>query len=187
MRSLAQLEVERVALQRACDNDKTQAERNRLGQFATPPALARGIMQFAKTLFSPRAKVRFLDPAFGTGSFYSALLEEFANRRVESAAGFEIDKHYADKTLDLWRGTGLDLRISDFTKALAPAKSEKFNLIVCNPPYVRHHHLTAHEKARLRELLRGISPVTLSGLSGLYCYFLLLAMRGPTRTPPAFG
>jgi hypothetical protein len=175
MKTFVQLEGERVALQEQCDSAKTQEERNRLGQFATPPALALEIMRFAKKLIPPDQKVRFLDPAFGTGSFFSALLLAFTPSRLAAAAGFEIDMHYADKALDLWRESGLNLRIADFTKALPPKGAGKFDLVVCNPPYVRHHHLTAGEKARLQKLTHGLSGVRLSGLTGLYCYFLLLA------------
>jgi adenine-specific DNA-methyltransferase len=175
MKTFAQLESERAALQEQCDSAKTQQERNRLGQFATPPALALEIMRFAKKLIPSGQKVRFLDPAFGTGSFFSALLLAFTPSRLAAAAGFEIDGHYADKALDLWRENGLDLSVADFTKALPPTAGGKFDLVVCNPPYVRHHHLTAGEKARLQKLTHGLSGVRLSGLTGLYCYFLLLA------------
>src|SRR5579859_2165225 len=175
MKTFAQLEGERVALQEQCDSAKTQEERNRLGQFATPPALALEIMLFAKELIPSDQKVRFLDPAFGTGSFFSALLLAFTPGRVAAAAGFEIDTNYADKALEMGSETGLDLRFADFTKALPPKAPRKFDLIVCNPPYVRHHHLTAGEKARLQKLTHGLSGVRLSGLTGLYCYFLLLA------------
>src|SRR5216683_42988 len=175
MNTFSHLEAERAALQRECDSSKTQEERNRLGQFATPPTLALEIMRFANKLIPVHEKVHFLDPAFGTGSFYSALLAVFNHSSVASAAGFEIDRHYADKALDLWRKNRLDLRIADFTKELPPRANKKFNLVVCNPPYVRHHHLTADDKARLRTLTHSLSGVRLSGLSGLYCYFLLLS------------
>jgi adenine-specific DNA-methyltransferase len=175
MKSLAQLEIERSALQDGCDSAKTQKERNRLGQFATPPALALEILRFAKKLLPADGKVRFLDPAFGTGSFYSALLHTFHSERIENATGFEIDKHYADRTLDLWSDKSLDLHVADFTKAVPPKAAGRFNLIVCNPPYVRHHHLTADEKVRLKILAQRLSGLRLSGLTGLYCYFLLLS------------
>jgi adenine-specific DNA-methyltransferase len=175
MDTLAHLEVERVALQRECDNARTQKERNRLGQFATPPALAREIMKYAKKLIPVHEKVRFLDPAFGTGSFFSALLETIEPCRVSAATGFEIDRHYADRSRDLWRENRLDLRTADFTIEPPPRGTDKFNLLVCNPPYVRHHHLTPNDKTRLRSLTQSLSGFKLSGLSGLYCYFLLLS------------
>jgi adenine-specific DNA-methyltransferase len=169
------LEVRRIALQQECDSARTQRERNRLGQFATPQALALDILRFAKKLVPSDEKVRFLDPAFGTGSFFSALLEVFKPIRVAAAAGFEIDPHYADRARELWRDSRLDLRTADFTLAPPPQGAEKFNVLVCNPPYVRHHHLIADEKVRLRKLTRALHDLKLSGLSGLYCYFLLLS------------
>jgi hypothetical protein len=175
MKNISELEAERLALQQECDSAKTQAERNRLGQFATPPELALEITRLARRLFPSEDMVRFLDPAFGTGSFYSALLRIFDPKRVTQAAGFEIDTRYAEKALRLWREKGLCLRVEDFTAAVPPQTDAKFNLVVCNPPYVRHHHLTAVEKARLKKLARHLSGLNLSGLTGLYCYFLLLA------------
>lgn len=175
MKTLAQLEIKRVALQSKCDSTKTQKERNRLGQFATPPGLAVEIMRFAEKLIPSSEKVRFLDPAFGTGSFFSALQAVFTPDRVSAATGFEIDRNYGSKASDLWNESLLDLQIADFTKVASPKPSNKFNLIVCNPPYVRHHHLTAYEKIRLRKLTHGLLGVRFSGLTGLYCYFLLLS------------
>ncbi len=175
MNTLAELEIRRLALQRDCDSAKTQQERNRLGQFATPPALASEIMRLADKLLPARQKVRFLDPAFGTGSFFSALLRTFTPNRLSQATAFEVDRHYADKALDLWLDSKLDLRIADFTKAVLPKTNEQFNLIVCNPPYVRHHHLPSDEKARLQKLTGSLSGMRLSGLAGLYCYFLLIS------------
>src|SRR2546422_11225880 len=102
MRLIAEIEAEREALQQICDAQKTQRERNRLGQFATPPQLALEIARFALKLFSAEEKVSFLDPAFGTGSFLSALLQVFGTERIKRSVGFEIDRHYADRAARLW-------------------------------------------------------------------------------------
>jgi len=60
----------------------------------------------------------------------------------------------------------------DFTEQRLP--SQRFNLILTNPPYVRHHHLAAPQKERLRQQLAQSLTFDVSGLAGLYCYFLLL-------------
>jgi hypothetical protein len=49
------------------------------------------------------------------------------------------------------------------------------NLILTNPPYVRHHHLGRHDKERLQALAFRLAGVRVNGLAGLYVYFLLLA------------
>ena len=172
---IAALEEHRLTLQGQLDAKKNQAERNQMGQFATPPELAEDILNYAKFQFEENEKVRFMDPSIGTGSFYSALLKVFPQRRIDAAVGYEIDPHYGVPATDLWEKTGLDLRLCDFTQAEVPSDPEKFNLLICNPPYVRHHHIDGREKQRLKACLQKACNMRLSGLAGLYCYFLGLS------------
>lgn len=133
-------------------------------------------MSFAKIAFSPTEKINFLDPAFGTGAFFAALLRTFQNSQISSARGFEIDTHYGDEAQKLWSSTPLNLKITDFTKIAPPSlDADKANLIICNPPYVRHHHLLADEKLRVQFIIKHVTGKRMNGLAGLYCYFLLLA------------
>ncbi|MBF0564511.1 MAG: SAM-dependent DNA methyltransferase [Nitrospirae bacterium] len=176
LKRLVQQEQQRLALQASLDGKKTRAERNRLGQFATPTALATDILKYAKNILPDQADVRFLDPAIGTGSFYSAYLRVFAEKPAFSAAGFEIDDHYGKPARQLWAGYGLDIRAEDFTKATPPKEeTEKATLVICNPPYIRHHHMLGDEKKRLHAYISMRHGIPLSGLCGLYCYFLCLS------------
>lgn len=169
-------ELARLEAQARLERSKTQAERNRLGQFATPLALALDILDYARTLLPPNAEVRFLDPAFGTGSFYSALLSSFGPARVASARGYEVDTLYGEEAAKIWSVTPLRLKVADFTRAAPPRyDTEKANLLICNPPYVRHHHLSKSEKERLRLAAAQASGARPSGLAGLYCHFLLIS------------
>ena len=169
------LEKHRLALQETLDAGKTQAERNRMGQFATPPALAADILLYAAAALDESDHVRFIDPAIGTGSFYSALLDVFPKKRIHCAAGYETDPHYGVPAAQLWGQTGLDMRLGDFTQAEPSLDSEKFNLLICNPPYVRHHHIVNGEKQRLKAHAFAACGVKINGLAGLYCYFLGLS------------
>jgi adenine-specific DNA-methyltransferase len=165
------IEGRRQAEQTRLDGLKTAAERNRWGQFATPFELALSLARYAhKTLGEGR--LRFLDPAIGTGSFYSALSQAVPPKTIETANGIEIDPLIAKAAKDLWSKSGLHIVRGDFTKQEPPAR--RFNLILSNPPYVRHHHLEPDEKARLKALLARSLHMEISGLAGLYCYFLLL-------------
>lgn len=165
-------EQQRVALQASLDAAKTQVERNRLGQFATPTALAEDILRYAASLMPLSEKVRFLDPAIGTGSFYSALLNVFPKKHIAEALGFEIDPHYGKPAAELWKNHKLRLNHADFTHAVP---SPRFNLVICNPPYVRHHHMENGEKVRLQLRTQQASGMKISGLAGLYCHFLGLS------------
>ena len=82
MDAITPIEDRRLVLQATCDAGKTQKERNQLGQFATPTALATDVLDHARALLPPDVPVRFLDPAIGTGSFYSALLRTFPSDRI---------------------------------------------------------------------------------------------------------
>ncbi len=171
--TLATIEATRLTIQDTLDSAKTQMERNKLGQFATPTALASDVLEYARTLMPKDQKVRFLDPALGTGSFYSALLKNFWLSEIDKAHGYEIDPSFGAEAQNLWSKNGLKVTISDFTMALPPdSNNEKANLIICNPPYVRHHHLRSEDKLRLQAITKNNAGIDLSGLSGLYCYFL---------------
>ena len=160
----------------ASDAARTQVERNRLGQFATPAGLAADILEYARRQIPASHKIRFLEPAFGGGSFYAALLQLFPPSQIEKASGYEIDPRCAGEAARLWANTLLDLRLEDFTQALLPSsESDKANLLICNPPYVRHHHLSPEEKGRLQSIVNRVTHAELNGRAGLYCYFLLLA------------
>ena len=148
-------ENRRLAVQTELDSARDQAERNRLGQFATPTALAREIIWYAEERLDKAATVRFIDPALGTGSFYSALRNVFPANRLSRAVGYEVDPHYGLAAAKLWRETELDVRLEDFTRAEPPTNTEKFNLLICNPPYVRHHHIASKEKRRLKVVTTG--------------------------------
>lgn len=167
------IEARRLILQAECDAGKMPEDRNRLGQFATPTVLATAMLECARKFLPPGDPVRFLDPGIGTGAFYSALLRTFPAACIAAAEGYEIDPHYARPAAELWRDHSLRLHRADFTRAEPSA--ERFNLVICNPPYVRHHHLEAAEKTRLRAATYRACGEAMSGLAGLYCHFLGIA------------
>jgi adenine-specific DNA-methyltransferase len=169
---IARLERARLAAQSALDAASSRSERNRLGQFATPTALARDVLRYATQLLTEPQPIHFLDPALGTGSFYSALRAVVPPDRVAAALGFELDPQCGTSARRLWAGEGLALRQEDFTRADPEAR---FNLIICNPPYVRHHHLPDGVKRRLQLRTRLASGMRLNGLAGLYGHFLGVA------------
>lgn len=173
MSPLKKIEKERLALQIGLDLEKSQLARNKLGQFATPTVLANDILAYAAQLL-PNTPVKFIDPAIGTGAFYSALLEQFDQSRIDTAVGYEIDRDHARASKDLWSNYGLTYRQGDFT---IQEPDQLYNLLICNPPYVRHHHISKEDKARLQLQAANITGLRIGGLSGLYCYFLALSQR----------
>ncbi len=170
-------EETRLAEQVRLDALKSPAERNILGQFATPPHLARDIACLAADLLAGRMdRIRFLEPAVGSGCFYSALLHVIDHEQLESAKGIEMDPEFSKIADTIWRPFGLEVYGADFTMLEPPTlEKDKANLIIANPPYVRHHHLSRDDKIRLKSKLISQLGLNISGLAGLYCYFLLLS------------
>ncbi|MFH1117050.1 MAG: hypothetical protein V1792_24295 [Pseudomonadota bacterium] len=113
-------ETERQRVQAELDAGETAAERNRLGQYATPFDLALDVLRYAERLLPAETEVSFLDPGFGTGVFCSALLSTFSSKRIAGADGFEFDRHYWEPAAELWRDSTLVIHGRDFTKVSPP-------------------------------------------------------------------
>lgn len=160
-------EAQRQAIQAAIDATKSAAERNRLGQFATPNALAVDIARYVASLIGARGRgIRFADPSIGSGSFFSAALAVFGPKRLESAVGVELDAAFADAARNLWADAGLEVVHGDFTRMVGNGSCPTApNLILANPPYVRHHHMDREDKKRLQRLALKMTGVEVNGLA----------------------
>lgn len=167
-------ESRRLAEQKRLDGERTSNERNRAGQFATPPAMATEIAETTFAFLSGDEPVRFLEPCVGSGAFFSAVLGVCSDRQLVRAVGVERDESVAEVARELWTEFGLDVIHADFTTL--PAR-ERFNLLVTNPPYVRHHHLDENAKRHLRSACQCSVGIRPNGLAGLHVYFPLLADR----------
>lgn len=161
-------EDERYSIQQILDSGKTDKERNILGQFSTPYSLAKDMVNYVLK-FRHDDNIAFLEPAIGTGVFFSALLN---TTNPIKATGFEIDPYYFNPTKNLWNEYNIDIINSDFFKS---DPKREFNLILANPPYTRHHHVNANTKKELQARVLKEYNLRISGLSGLYCYFLILS------------
>lgn len=174
MESATEREKERLREQARLDRAMRTDDRNRAGQFSTPGRLAEEIVRYCWEHWKdPTHQVHFLEPCVGSGSFYSALLRVFPTHLMRRASGYELDPAHAATAQRLWHESGLSVTQADFLQQ--PPPQEKYNLLITNPPYVRHHHMDPQQKKRLQERVRERLGIRISGLAGLYCYFLLLS------------
>jgi len=156
------------------DQRRTKEERNRLGQFATPNGLAADVAEHALRYFPDHELIHVLEPAVGLGSLWDALLSKVIDQTLQGSA-FEIDIQVAEEARGLWSPSGLTVTTGNFTAQLPPAEEQQVDLLLSNPPYVRHHHLDLAEKKHLRQLSEVRSGIKPNGYMGLYGYFMLLA------------
>jgi adenine-specific DNA-methyltransferase len=95
MKALLKTEQLRRQEQAILDISKEADERNRLGQYPTPPQLALDISQLAYEYCKNIGnKIHFLEPGFGTGAFYSALVQVLPKTKIGSAFGIELDPQF---------------------------------------------------------------------------------------------
>ncbi|QKF07064.1 N-6 DNA methylase [Berryella wangjianweii] len=159
-------ELNRQKLQLDYDSKHNQLERNTKGQFATPYELALQITRDA--LSRVESPERFLEPSCGTGAFISAF-EELNS--TASITGIEKDVPVFEIADELWRDSRTEVINANFfdTVETLPA----FDLLVTNPPYSRHHHLSSAEKKEYGAIAGKMSGIKLSQLAGLHAYFIL--------------
>ena len=172
-RDIINIEIQRETLQNRIDSSKSIEERRVMGQFSTPIDLANEIMSFGLSLLQDD-DIELLEPSFGTGAFFSALLAINGYKNISNVTGYEIDSDIYKKAVLLWEESYFNLICGDFLSAQG---NNSFNLVISNPPYVRHQLINKGQKAKLGKIVKDETNLSLSGLSGLYCYFILLSHK----------
>ncbi len=140
--------------------------RKDLGQFCTPPTVARAMVRWACGN-RPR---RFLDPAVGAGVFLSELARAEIDG-IREVLAFDVDAGaigVARRRVEPGRFASFRVRKADF---LSAAVRGRFDAIVCNPPYVRHHRAKLPDAVFRRFDAR--CGRRLSRATNVYCLFLL--------------
>lgn len=138
-----------------------------LGQVFTSAILAKFMIGLLRESLKQNSFI--LDPCIGPNTFFKAMSENFSNCNLK---GIEIDinliteeikEFYISPNRNLINGSFFDLPFS-----------EKFDLVIQNPPYVRQELLTdgANSKENIRHNVSSILS-TIPSKSNLYIYFLL--------------
>ena len=93
MNAVATREIEkrRQQEQARLDSLKTAQERNKWGQFATPPELALSIARYAHSLLEEKP-VRFLDPAMAPDRFTQRFFKLFRRRESKRPRGSSLTR-----------------------------------------------------------------------------------------------
>ncbi|HZS06973.1 MAG TPA: N-6 DNA methylase [Blastocatellia bacterium] len=143
------------------------------GQFWTPAWVAEAMVAWcvaggSDTLF---------DPAVGGGAFFHAAKAVGQERgRMLRLLGTEIDPEALQQALSSGLSscdlTGVEIR--DFV--LQPP-SARYQAVVANPPYIRHHRLLQSTKEKLKRFGAELIGESLDGRAGLHIYFLLRAVQ----------
>ena len=140
--------VLRGSLQQSIDKSKDLVSRNKMGQYATPKSLASEICQYVGSISKWSYPIEVLEPALGLGIFIEVFKFE-TDLDINRYTGIELDEDFFNAAEKLWRGFNVDLVKSDF---MLFNTNKKFQIIISNPPYVRHHHLSKDYKTKITHL-----------------------------------
>lgn len=136
--------------------------RKKFAQFFTPLPIAEVM---AKWLLGNEGLTTVLEPAFGLGIFSRVLLNYNDNLKIK---GFEVDPNIFQKAKNLFGDTdNVSLLLEDY---MYNDWDNKYDGIICNPPYFKFHDYD--NKAILKEMENRIG-CKLNGFTNLYTLFLL--------------
>ena len=139
------------------------------GQFWTPPWLAETMAAWV----TAKAPPILFDPAVGPGTFFAAARSvgytgAFAGFELHAGARAERDPGKLREADFAQVSTG------DFMRAPI---GRRYPAIISNPPFIRHHRLTARQKNGLRAGAARWLGFPPDGRAGLHLYFLLKSLE----------
>ncbi len=140
--------------------ETNRARRKKLGQFFTPENIA----QWMASWVLQNEPKNVLDPALGLGALSAALLKK---RKDIKIFGVEKDKtilQFLDEDLSKL----VDVKNIDYFDLDAKLKYEA---IIANPPYIRHHEYNLSKDIVLK--YKKICGEKISGLSNIYLFFCI--------------
>lgn len=137
--------------------------RKRFAQFFTPEVIADFM---ARWVLDGRKKMDVLEPAFGLGAFCRSLFKQNPKVRV---VGYEADATIYNYAAENVAQAGSDVLLynEDYLRA---SWEDKYDGIICNPPYLKFHD---YDNASLVPLVNGQLGIRLNGFTNLYTLFLL--------------
>lgn len=133
--------------------------RKRYAQFFTPVKIAEFMCSW---IFGGDRKSKILEPAYGLGIF-SRTFSGVANLKIDA---YEIDKHVYSCALPICPDS-VCLKNEDYFKS---GWNEKYDGIICNPPYLKFHD---YDNAKYISDVNNRLGTKLNGFTNLYTLFLL--------------
>jgi hypothetical protein len=134
------------------------------GQFWTPEWVTKAMVSYIV-----KDTNLVFDPAAGRGAFLNALLQIDPSINYY---GIDIDEFILKD--EIYQKNVCFIELRDFIKN-PPQK--KFNAIIANPPYIRHHRIDEKMKKFLKELFFKITGFTIDGRAGYHIYFFVQALN----------
>lgn len=138
--------------------------RKKFAQFFTPEQISDFMASWV--LNGKKGKIDILEPAFGLGVFSRSLCKLNPQVRV---VGYDIDKIIFSYANQNFASSQYDVSIIN-ENYITASWTEKFDGIICNPPYLKFHD---YDNSTLIPLVNSKLHIHLNGFSNIYTLFLL--------------
>ena len=118
-------------------------------------------------------KIKILDPSVGPATFFNAFVTILQNKF--SFLGLDVDQEIIDYCKEQAQSSELvKFQKCDF---LAAKINEKYDVIIANPPYIRHELLSKKYKEEILFPLIDRTGFKISKKSNYFSYFLLKSLE----------
>lgn len=152
---------------------RPSASRRPLGAVYTPDAIIESMLNWSAEQGEP---VRVVDPGAGSGRYLLAAAARFPNAKL---VGVELDPLAALMLRANLQVLGLtrraDIVVGDYRSADLPSTPGR-TLFIGNPPYVRHHAISAEWKQWFADSAKEYD-IKASKLAGLHIHFFLRTLQ----------
>lgn len=138
--------------------------RKKYAQFFTPEQIAMFMSKWI--LDGLEGNVNILEPAFGLGIFSRFLSHLNPNCNI---TGYDIDETIFNYAMSNFKDTECKINLSN-KDYLASSWTDKYDAIICNPPYLKFHD---YDNATLVPLVNKQLQSHLTGFTNIYTLFLL--------------
>jgi len=146
--------------------------RRNLGQFFTPFQIAEFMAEWI--LKNKKNKLEILDPAAGLGIFERMIKAKNKDKDIKFDL-WEIDQNISRKLSKIMNNlnTNFDIHTDDFlSKSLW---DKKYDGIIANPPYYKHHNIKNKEKIFQDICIKTYFKFSIQ--TNIYCWFLIKTMN----------
>lgn len=147
-----------------------------LGQYWTPKPIANYMVDLITNHIKNFQNLIICDPAIGQGVFLESLIEKgLLNNNTFKA--FDIDRRMVDHCKFIANKANVNNTICLENYLLSSfGNEEKADIIIMNPPYIRHEKILFEEKCLYKKQIKKQIGKNVDGRSNLYIYFLIKSL-----------